>query len=169
MSQCLLPWGNGTRSVSSVALIANGVSFAIKNALFTTTGSAADYGSFRGWLLVVTIICWGAQFADLIAPDKWELAMALFKIGFVSYGATLVFYTAAFPRLARNTPRARKLDQGELTIEEYEIEESLEKNGIGSISNAHDSIGYLLTLTLNLSLLIPLQNNPKVDNYKIAL
>jgi hypothetical protein len=27
--QCVLPWGKGTKSVSSVVLIANGVSFAV--------------------------------------------------------------------------------------------------------------------------------------------
>lgn len=30
--------------------------------------------------------------------------MGLYMLGFISYGATLVFYAAAFPRLARNTP-----------------------------------------------------------------
>ena len=64
--------------------------------------------------------------------------MALYMIGFVSYGATLVFYAAIFPRLARNTPHARHLRQkyenGEIPVEEYEIEESMEKNRISNIS-----------------------------------
>lgn len=64
--------------------------------------------------------------------------MALFIIGYVSYGATLVFYAALFPRLARNTAHARSLrakyERGEIPAEEYEIEESLEKNRISNIS-----------------------------------
>ena len=64
--------------------------------------------------------------------------MALYIVGFVSYGATLVFYAALFPRLARNTPHARKLraryEAGEIDAEEYEREESLEKNRISNIS-----------------------------------
>lgn len=64
--------------------------------------------------------------------------MALFMVGFVTYGATLVFYAALFPRLARNTPHARQLrekyDRGEITAELYETEESLEKNRISNIS-----------------------------------
>ena len=64
--------------------------------------------------------------------------MALYMIGFVTYGATLVFYAAVFPRLARNTPHARKLREkyqaGEISAEEYEVEESLEKNRISNIS-----------------------------------
>lgn len=132
--------------------------------LFTTIGSAADYGSFGRWLLLtVTLICWGAQFAsmsltctymfmfpflfpnlvDYVAPDRWGAAMGLFILGFVSYGATLVFYAALFPRLARNTRHARGLkekhDQGELSAEEYEMEESLEKNRISNISTVGHS------------------------------
>ncbi len=62
--QCVVKWGNGTKAVASVVLIANGISFAIMTAIFTTIGSAADYGKFgRYLLLVVTVICWGAQFS----------------------------------------------------------------------------------------------------------
>lgn len=64
--------------------------------------------------------------------------MALYMVGFISYGATLVFYAAIFPRLARNTPHARSLrdkyEKGEIPAEEYEQEESLEKNRISNIS-----------------------------------
>lgn len=70
--------------------------------------------------------------------------MALFMIGFVSYGATLVFYAALFPRLARNTLHAKtlrqKYDRGEISAEEYEMEESLEKNRISNISTVCDAI-----------------------------
>ena len=77
--------------------------------IFTTIGSAADYGTFGRWLLfILTLICWAAQFASmaLTNPSRWGVAMALYMVGFISYGATLVFYAAAFPRLARNTPKA---------------------------------------------------------------
>jgi pyruvoyl-dependent arginine decarboxylase (PvlArgDC) len=64
--------------------------------------------------------------------------MVLYMIGFISYGATLVFYAAVFPRLARNTQHSRdlkeKLDRGEISVQVYEREESLEKNRISNIS-----------------------------------
>ena len=64
--------------------------------------------------------------------------MALYMVGFISYGATLVFYAAVFPRLARNTPHSRELrdkyERGEISAEVYEVEESLEKNRISNIS-----------------------------------
>ena len=129
--------------------------------IFTTIGPVADYGTRGRWvLLTFTVICWSAQYATLsltgrdtrpmssflssetlhsLEPSRWGAAMALFMAGFITYGATLVFYAALFPRLARNTPHARKLwdmcQAGEISAEEYEIEESLEKNRISNISN----------------------------------
>ncbi|KAK7696120.1 hypothetical protein QCA50_000763 [Cerrena zonata] len=174
--QCVLPWAGGTKAVSSIVLVANGVSFAVMTLIFTTIGSAADYGTFGRWLLfVITVICWAAQFSSmaLTSPDRWGVAMALYMIGFISYGATLVFYAALFPRLARNTPHARKLrekyENGEIPAEVYETEESLEKNRISNISTMHSNIGYIITLALNLSLLLPRMNDPKVDNYVLVL
>ncbi|KAH9002488.1 MFS general substrate transporter [Lactarius hatsudake] len=170
--RCVLPWGSGTKAVSSVVLVANGASFAVMTMIFTTIGSAADYGTFGRWLLlVVTLICWAAQFASvsLTSPSRWGLAMGLYMVGFISYGATLVFYAAIFPRLARNTQHTRNLreryDRGEISAEVHEQEESLEKNRISNISTTHSNIGYIMTLGLNLSLLLPLQSNPKVNNY----
>ena len=44
-----------------------------------------------------------------LAPNRWKLAMGLYIVGFVSYGATLVFYAAAFPCLTRNSPHSGSL------------------------------------------------------------
>ena len=142
-------------------------------AIFTTVGSAANYGTFGRWLLfVITCICWTAQFASMsltgmsdnstsqidytesrnaTAPSRWPLTMVLYMIGFISYGATLVFYAAIFPRLARNTSHARKLrdryEAGEIEREEYELEESMEKNRISNISTASNNQIYIWYLT----------------------
>ncbi|KAG9317758.1 MFS general substrate transporter [Chiua virens] len=177
-SQCVLPWMGSTKSASSIVLVANGVSFAIMTAMFTTIGAAGDYGTFGRWLLfTVTLICWVAQYAcmALTSPSRWKLAMVLYIVGFVSYGATLVFYAAAFPRLARNTSYTRhlrdKYEKGEISVEEYEREESLEKNRISNILTVHSNIGYVVTYLLNLALLIPPRtgNNSMVDGYTIVL
>ncbi|KAG7097537.1 hypothetical protein E1B28_004876 [Marasmius oreades] len=175
-AKCVVPWGKGTKSVSGVVLIANGLSFAIMTLLFTTIGSAADYGSFGRWLLlVVTCICWASQFASmsLTEPSRWLIAMALFMIGFITYGATLVFYAAVFPRLARNTARTRTMrkeyEAGRIDREAYEREEGLERSRISNLSTMHSNIGYIVVSCLNLSLLLPLSNNRLVDNYVIVL
>ena len=74
-----------------------------------------------------------------LAPDRWKLAMALYIVGFVSCGGTLAFLASIFPRLARNTARTRRLhemcENGQISIEEYEKEESLEMNKISNISS----------------------------------
>lgn len=81
------------------------------------------------------------------APSRWPVAMALFTIGFICYGATLVFFAAVFPHLARNTAHCRKLrdryEAGQIKLEEYEIEESLEKNRISNISTVSNDQLYM--------------------------
>jgi hypothetical protein len=164
----------GTKPIASVVLVANGISFAIMTAIFTTIGSAADYGMFGRWILfTVTLIFWAARMliwhshvrASLmcaplrtqrcrLAPDRWKLAMGLYIVGFVSYGVILVWYAAAFRRLARNTPHSRSLreeyENGHICVEEYEREESLEKHRISNIS----TVGPGTCLTCD-SMLIP--------------
>ncbi|KAH9836563.1 MFS general substrate transporter [Rhodofomes roseus] len=174
--QCVLPWGSGTKSVSSIVLVANGISFAIMTVLFTSIGPIADYGTVGRWLLlVVTIIFWGSQFASmaLTKPSRWEAVMVLYIVSYVSYGAILVFAAAVFPRLVRNTPHARrvreKLDNQEITGEQSELEESLEKNRISNISVWHSFVGTIPMLCLDLAILLPLANNVLVDSYTIVL
>ena len=89
-----------------------------------------------------------AESGNPSAPSHWPVAMALFTIGFICYGATLVFFAAVFPRLARNTSHCRKLrnryEAGEIKLEEYEIEESLEKNRISNISTVSNEQLYMI-------------------------
>jgi hypothetical protein len=78
--QCVVPWGSGTKSVSSVVLTANGVSFAIMTAILTTIGSAADYGTFGRWLLfAITVVCWAAQYACMALTSEFPGATRFMK------------------------------------------------------------------------------------------
>jgi MFS-type transporter involved in bile tolerance (Atg22 family) len=86
----------------------------------------------------------------------------------------LVFYAAVFPRLARNQPHVRKareedLRDSKITQAEYDKIESLERNHVSSVSTAHSNIGYLLTLVINLSVLLPLQGNSFENNLALCL
>ncbi|EKV07340.1 Atg22B-2p [Penicillium digitatum] len=176
-SACVVPWVGGTRSVSSVVLIANGLCFAFMTVIFVWLGSAADYGTFGRWLLLaLTVVCWALQYGMMAIrhPSQWPTAMGLYVVAYIAYGATLVFYAAVFPRLARYTPHVRKareedLREGKINQEEYDTIESLERNHISNISTAHSNIGYLLTLVLNLSVLLPLQNNSVSNNLALCL
>jgi MFS-type transporter involved in bile tolerance (Atg22 family) len=174
--KCVLPWGSGTKAVSSIVLVANGVGFAIMTLVYATIGPAADYGTFGRWLLLVsTAICWAAQFASmsLTSPSRWGTAMALYIISFASRGLIQSFFAAPFPHLARNTPHSRELRQkherGELPFEVYEKEKVIEKSKISSVSMFYLFFGDVVALLLNLSLLLPLKRNPKADNYVIVL
>jgi len=72
------------------------------------------------------------------APSRWSVAMAIYIIGFISFGLMFAFYVAIFPQLARNTPRMRnvrkRFDEGEMTADKYKREEALEKTKISSLS-----------------------------------
>jgi Vacuole effluxer Atg22 like len=88
--------------------------------------------------------------------------------------ATLVFYAALFPRLARYMPHVRKareedLKEGKISQAEYNKIESLERNHVSSISTTHSNIGYLLSLVISLSVLLPLQGNPFGNNLTLYL
>lgn len=145
--------------------------------LFVGLGSAADYGSFGRWLLLgLTVICWAFQygFMGITQPDQWPVAMTLYIVSYIAYGATLVFYSALFPRLARNIPDVRQarevnLRDGSLSQEEYDRIESLERNHVSSISTAHSNIGYFMTLVINLSVLLPMQGNSYANNWALFL
>ncbi|KAL5339159.1 autophagy-related protein 22-like protein [Aspergillus crustosus] len=176
-SPCVVPWAGGPKSVSSVVLIANGLSFTFMTIIFVWLGSAADYGSFGRWLLLaLTVVCWALQYGMLAIrePSQWPAAMAMYIVTYVAYGATLVFYAAVFPKLARYVPHVRRareedLREGRITQREYDAIESLEKNHISNISTAHSNIGYLAVLLLNLSVLIPMKGNNYANNLAICL
>lgn len=69
--RCVVPWAGGHKSVSSVVLVGSGVSFAAMTLIFTTVGSAADYGGFGRWVLFVfTVVCWAAQYASMSLTSK---------------------------------------------------------------------------------------------------
>ena len=85
---CVVAWGKGTRSVSSVVLIANGICFAVMTVMFVGLGSAADYGSFGRWLLLfLTVVCWVFQYGMMAIrnPSQWPAAMVLYVIGYIAY------------------------------------------------------------------------------------
>lgn len=53
----------GNRTINSVILLCNGISFAIQTVLFLIIGSYADFGTFRpNILIVLSIVAWGVGF-----------------------------------------------------------------------------------------------------------
>ena len=128
--------------------------------IFVWLGSAADYGSFGRWLLLVlTVICWIFQYGmmTITNPSQWPAAMAMYVISYIAYGATLVFYAAIFPRLARCMPHVRQaredLKEGRVDQSEYDAIESFEKNHIRYCDQSfrhelHDTDPFSATIAL---------------------
>jgi len=105
--QCVVKWGSGVKAVSSVVLLANGLSFAVwpehpfrrpsltvrvkvMTLIFTSIGSAADYGNFGRWLLLaVTVICWAAQFSSMSLTCEVFLSLVNFLVSY-SYSSISV-------------------------------------------------------------------------------
>jgi hypothetical protein len=79
----------------------------------------------------------------ITSGSQWQAAIAVYLLGYISYGVTLVFYASVFPRLARNTAKTKdaraKMDRGEMTSDEYESTEMLERNRLSTISTAHSN------------------------------
>lgn len=72
----------------------------------------------------------------------------MYIVTYVAYGATLVFYAAVFPKLARYMPHVRKareedLREGRMGQEEYDAVESLERNHISYVYLAVEPWGTL--------------------------
>ncbi|KAN0128534.1 Vacuole effluxer Atg22 like domain containing protein [Lactarius tabidus] len=148
----------------------------IMTLVFATIGPVADYRTYGRWLLLIsTAICWAAQFASisLTSPSRWGTAMALYMISFTSQGIVIAFFAALFPQLACNSSHSRELrkrcEQGELSPEAYEKEKAIEMSKISSVSMIWHFFGNIVASSLNLALLLPLNHNPRVDNYVIVL
>jgi hypothetical protein len=182
---CVAPWGSGTRSLARIVLTANRICFAVMTVMFVALGSAADYGNIGCWLLLVlTAICWSPSMHDgyqetgsvaccygVLYHCVHCICKSLFRrfvhsihliLAHVHLGSHPCIYATVFPRLVRYIPHVRKAQEedvkGSKIIQaEYGKIESLERNHVSSISTAHSNIGYLLTLVVNLSVLLPLQ------------
>lgn len=180
----MLPFLGRDRRVASVVLLADGASFLLMTVLFTTLGSAADYGNASSVILFgATVLCWMAQLGFLfVGEGGWRAAIGLYIGGMVTYGVTLVFYASVFPRLARNTPATkialRKIgivdgcggDGAEAERDAVKVE-ALERARLSGHSTAHSNWGYLFVLLLSLSLLLPSSTKhlPRVEVYVLVL
>ncbi len=107
---CRLRFAGKERTVESIVLLCNGLSFAIQAVLFLVIGSFADYGRNRPYILVAsTVVAIAVSFAWLgvTDPEQWQTAIGLYMVGIITYQLCLSYWTAAFPGLARDLPHMR--------------------------------------------------------------
>lgn len=111
---CRLLFAGKERTVESIVLLTNGISFAIQAVLFLAIGSFADYGKNRPYILIVcTVVAIAISFAWLgvTRPEQWQVGTGLYMVGLITYQLCLSYWTAAFPGLARDLPHMREARQ----------------------------------------------------------
>lgn len=129
------------RTINSIVLLSNGISFAIQVVLFLIIGAYADFGTLRSKILIgLSIIAYAIGFGWLgvHTPDKWQIGTGLYIVGLLGYQLTLSYWSASFPLLARNTreirEKARDFADGTITREEYDHADSMKRNELSNVS-----------------------------------
>ncbi|KAI0156580.1 autophagy-related protein 22-like protein [Xylariaceae sp. FL1272] len=171
----LLPFAGQERNVNSIVLVANGISFAIQAVLFIIIGSYADFGTGRRWILIFwSILAYAIGFAWLgvHTPDKWQTGIGLYIVGLICYQLTLTYWTAAFPALARNTPllkeAARAYADGEITHQEYDHKDEMERSRLSNIAFYIQSVGEIVILAIIVGILFGVKANASTENNNLG-
>ncbi|KAJ5147583.1 hypothetical protein N7526_000935 [Penicillium atrosanguineum] len=143
------------RSVESIVLLCNGISFAIQIVVFLVIGSFADIGNWRpNILIVLSIIAYAIGFAWLgvHTEDKWQIGVGLYIVGLIAYQTTLTFWTAAFPSLARNSAemreKASEFAHGNISREEYDYADTMKRSQLANVAFYIQSVAEILILAV---------------------
>ena len=151
----LLSFAGSSKTVNSIVLACNGISFAIQALVFLVIGSYADFGHARpNILIVLSIVAFGVGFGWLgvHTSGKWHIAAGLYIVGLIAYQTTLTFWTAAFPGLARNTrelrAKAEMYNQGAITRDEYDYADTMQRSRLSNMAFYIQSCGEIVILAV---------------------
>ena len=169
-----LKFAGSVKTINSIILLCNGISFSIQIVVFLILGSYADFGTFRpNILIVLSLIAWGLGFGWLGVhhQSQWKTGLGLYIIGLIAYQLCLTYWTAAFPGLARNTPqlreKAKEFERGEITREEYDFADSMKRNELSNVAFYTQSVGeiFILAVIVGVSVSLPfiLTAEPRID------
>jgi len=167
----LLSFFGRTRTINSIVLLCNGISFAIQVVLFLLLGSLADYGSWRPWIMIfwsVVAFALGFGWLGVHTADKWHAGVGLYMIGLIPYQMCITFWTAAFPGLARNTSgmrhKAEEYENGEIDRDEYDYNDMMQRNRISNVAFIAQSAGEIFILAILVGILFALDVNASQAN-----
>lgn len=148
------------RSINSIVLLSNGISFAIQVVLFLILGSFADYGTWRPWILIFwSVVAFGLGFGWLGVhhAEQWPTATGLYMIGLIAYQMCITFWTAAFPGLARNTvemrQKAEEYESGKIDRDAYDFADMMQRNRISNVAFIMQSAGEIVILAVLVGIL----------------
>ncbi|KAL4987234.1 autophagy-related protein 22-like protein [Aspergillus falconensis] len=155
------------RSIESIVLLCNGISFAIQVLVFLVIGSFADFGAWRPNILIgLSLVAYAIGFGWLGVYDaeKWHVGVGLYIVGLIAYQTTLTFWTAAFPGLARNTvemkTKADEYQSGSISREEYDFADTMKRSQLANIAFYVQSVGEIFILAVIVGIMFGL----KVDD-----
>lgn len=167
----ILHFAGRDRTVTSIVLLCNGISFAIQIVVFLIIGSYADFGTFRpNILIVLSIVAYAIGFGWLgvHTQDKWQVGTGLYIVGLIAYQLTLTYWTAAFPGLARNTrelrEKARLYEEGEITREQYDHADSMKRNELSNMAFYIQSVGEIVILAIIVGIMFGVDVNASTAN-----
>lgn len=154
-SSGLLSFAGELRSINSIVLLSNGISFAIQIVVFVTIGSFADFGYWRpNILIVLSLIAYGIGFGWLgvHTADQWHIGVGLYIVGLIAYQTCLTFWTAAFPSLARNTTHMKEVANqyvsGEITRDQYDYADTMMRSKLSNIAFVVQSVTEIFILAI---------------------
>ncbi|OKO93260.1 Autophagy-related protein 22 [Penicillium subrubescens] len=160
-----------TRSINSVVLLSNGISFAIQIMVFLVIGSFADFGNWRPNILIaLSVIAYaiGLAWLGVHTEDKWHIGVGLYIVGLIAYQTTLTFWTAAFPSLARNTvemtTHADDLASGRISREEYEFADTMKRSQLANVAFYVQSVGEVGILAVIVGIMFGVDVNASTAN-----
>ncbi|KAI0403562.1 putative autophagy protein [Xylaria palmicola] len=172
----LLRFAGRDRSIESVVLLTNGISFAIQIVFFLAVGSFADFGRWRPYILIVmSAIAYAVGFAWLGVhdADKWHAGVGLYIVGLVAYQAAYTFWNAAFPGLARNTPemeeKADAYVAGTITRDEYDYADSLTRSRLVNVAYVIQSFAEIVILAIMIGMMFGLRVRESEANNDLGL
>lgn len=159
-------FAGANRTINSIILLCNGISFAIQIVVFLILGSYADFGSFRpNILIVLSLLAFGIGFGwvGVHTEADWQYGLGLYIVGLIAYQLCLTYWTAAFPGLARNTPHLRnaaeKFERGDCSREDYDQEDSMKRNQLSNTAFLVQSIAEIGILAVIVGILFGLHVN----------
>lgn len=167
----ILYFAGTKRTINSIILLCNGISFAIQIVIFLILGSYADFGTFRpNILIVLSILAWGIGFGWLgvHTENKWEIGLGLYIVGLIAYQLCLTYWTAAFPGLARNTvairDKALQYEEGIITRTEYDHVDSMKRNELCNMAFYIQSVGEIVILAVIVGVMFGVNVNASTAN-----
>ena len=139
--------------------------------MFLFLGSFADFGTWRPNILIgLTAIAFGIGFGWLGVHDEqdWLIGVGLYIVGLIAYQATITFWTAAFPGLARNSPtlriKAGDLIHGRISRAEYDFADMMKRNELSNTAFYVQSVCEIAILAVIVGIMFGLRVNNSMEN-----